>query len=138
MATSKNKPAAPAPKSAPAATPEVETKTAATTEVETTTAVVAEKPKKVMPYKKLTQFQLPDGSIVNTQKEATEFARRHLVVEALLKVSEGNQETADWLLANKTEIMAAYSAAEVKREISDETREKMRKALLERRAAGKL
>lgn len=129
MATSKNKPAAPAPKSAPAATPEVETKTE---------AVVAEKPKKVMPYKKLTQFQLPDGSIVNTQKEATEFARRHLVVEALLKVSEGNQETADWLLANKTEIMAAYSAAEVKREISDETREKMRKALLERRAAGKL
>jgi len=88
--------------------------------------------------KKLAQFQTPDGQVFDTQKAATEHLRKHLVDEALLKVSGGDQNLADWLKANKAEIVAAYDAATVKREISDETRQKMREALLARKAAGKM
>lgn len=128
MAT-KNKPAA--PKSDAKVESKVEDKS-------NDTGAEEKAAKPAAPYKKLTQFQLPDGTIVNTQKEATEWSRRHMVVEALEKVCDGNKETAAWLLENKAAILAAFAAAEVKREISDETREKMRKALLERRAAGKI
>lgn len=133
MAT-KNKPAA--PKSDAKVESKVEDKSNDTGAYVLQIEEKAAKP--AAPYKKLTQFQLPDGTIVNTQKEATEWSRRHMVVEALEKVCDGNKETAAWLLENKAAILAAFAAAEVKREISDETREKMRKALLERRAAGKI
>jgi len=127
MAT-KNKPAA----------PKSDAKVESKVETSADTGAEEKAAKPAAPYKKLTQFQLPDGTIVNTQKEATEWSRRHMVVEALEKVCDGNKETAAWLLENKAAILAAFAAAEVKREISDETREKMRKALLERRAAGKI
>jgi hypothetical protein len=129
MAT-KNKPVAQAA--------QTEVAQVAATETTAATPVVEAKPKKNLGYKKLSQFQLPDGTIVATQKEASEFARKHLVTDALLKVAGGDQTMADWLLANKDAIQAAYAAAEIKRNISDETRAKMREALLARKAAGKM
>lgn len=106
--------------------------TSATEVASTATA----KPKKDLGYKKLAQFLLPDGTIVNTQKEASEFARRHLVDEALLKVAGGDKNMADWLKSNKDAIIEAFDAATVKRVITQETRDKMRDALIARRAAG--
>jgi hypothetical protein len=107
-------------------------------QVAVTETVVDSKPKKNLGYKKLSQFLLPDGTIVATQKEASEFARKHMVTEALLAVAGGDQALATWLETSKAAIQAAYGAAEIKREISDETRAKMRDQMLARRAAGKL
>jgi len=111
------------------------------TQNQATETASAEKAKKggiASGLKKLAQFQTPDGKIFETQKAATEHLRGYLVDEALLKIAGGDKSLADWLKANKDAITAAYDAATVKREISEETREKMRVKMNERRAAGKL
>jgi hypothetical protein len=110
------------------------------TDTTNTTASATAAKKSAIPtgLKKLAQFQTPDGLIFDTQKAATEHLRKHLVDEALLKVAGGDKGLADWLKASQAEITAAYDAATVKREISEETRQKMREAMNAKRAAGKL
>jgi len=92
-------------------------------------------------FKKLAQFQTPDGKVFQTQKEASEHLRIHLVHEALLKVTGGDEKLKDWLLENKEGIIKAYKAAEAPRPpVSEETKRKMREALAKRmlpKAAGK-
>lgn len=89
------------------------------------------KAKKPLPFKKLAQFQTPDGKIFETQKEAGEHLRRHLVDEALAKVVEGTSVTVDWLKDNKEAILKAYDAAKIERPpVSEETKAKMKAARL--------
>jgi hypothetical protein len=93
--------------------------------------------------KKLAQFQTPDGRIFNTQKEASEHLRAHLVVSAVTAVAEkftgvdaeGNEQSlAQFLLASKEDLVKAYDAAKVQRPpVSEETKAKMKAA----RAAGR-
>lgn len=98
---------------------------------DTSAATEAKKEKKQPLFKKVPQFVTPDGKIFSTQKEASEHLRAHLVDEALLKVCGGNKEQADWLKANKDEIVKAYDAAKIQRPpVKPETIEKMRQARL--------
>jgi len=84
-------------------------------------------------FKKLAQFQTPDGKIFTTQKEASEHLRVHLVEAALLAVSKGDKTMATWLLDNKDPIVKAYKAAEIQRPpVSEETKAKMKAALAKR------
>lgn len=110
--------------------------------------VVAKKPSL---FKKLAQFQTPDGRVFETQREASEHVRQYLVVEAIGKVAAGftgsvivtdadgdeqvvEQSLADYLLANKEAVLKAYDAAKVERApVSEETKAKMKAA----RAAGR-
>lgn len=92
--------------------------------------VAAEKPKKPAPlFKKLAQFQTPDGLIFETQREASEHLRKHLVVDALKAVTEGNEQLVEWLLENKAAILKAYDAAKIERPpVTEETKAKMKAA----------
>ena len=85
-----------------------------------------EKPK----FKKLAQFQTPDGRIFNTQREASEHMRSYLVVDAFTKVLEGvTNIDAQWFVDNKDAVLKAYRAAEVERKPpSPETLQKMKEA----------
>lgn len=92
--------------------------------------VVAKKPQL---FKKLAQFQTPDGTIFETQKEAAEHVRKYLVVEAIAAVAESfNPEAgtlADFLMANKDAVLKAYDAAKVERApVTEETKAKMKAA----------
>ena len=108
--------------------------------------------KKAPLFKKTATFETPDGKVFNTQKEAAEHVRGHLVVDAVNAVAakfDGsvivkNPETGDeeivsqtlgeFLLANKADVLKAYDAAKIERApVTEETKEKMRLA----RAAGK-
>jgi hypothetical protein len=107
-----------------------------------TAPVVAKKAPSLL--KKLAQFQTPDGLIFGTQKEATEHLRGHLVTAAVSAVAatfdptavvqvEGEEDRyttlAEFLLANKAEILKAYDAAKVERApVSEATKEKMKAA----------
>lgn len=90
--------------------------------------------------KKLYRFEV-EGQVFDTQKEAGEYLRRHLVVDALKKVVEGSPVTVEWLMSNKDKIVAAYDAAKpAPRVISEETKAKMKAAremTPEQRAAAK-
>lgn len=84
--------------------------------------------KKVLPQlKRLAQFQTPDGTIFETQKEAAEHLRQHLVVDAVNAVAalfDGSVEVngelqvqtlGEFLMANKAAVQAAFDAAKVER-----------------------
>jgi hypothetical protein len=102
--------------------------------------------KKAPLFKKLAQFQTPDGRVFETQKEASEHIRGYLVVDAVNALAakfdgtvvNGDGETVEqtlgeFLLANKADMIKAYDAAKVERApVTEETKEKMRLA----RAAG--
>ena len=90
----------------------------------------AAKPKKPKPlFKKLAQFQTPDGKIFQTQKEASEHLRVHLVVDALKKVVDGTNINYEWLLENRIAILKAFDAAKIERPpVSEETKAKMKAA----------
>lgn len=110
---------------------------------ESTAPVVA---KKAPLFKKLAQFQTPDGLIFETQKAAAEHLRKHLVVDAVTAVAalytgevlvtaeDGSEDIvsqtlAEFLLANKDEVVKAYDAAKVERApVSEETKAKMKAA----------
>lgn len=84
-------------------------------------------------FKKLAQFQTPDGQVFETQKAAAEHMRKHLVVEAVNKLAaEFNaeeQSLGDFLLARKDDVLKAYDAAKVERPApSAETMAKMKAA----------
>jgi len=105
--------------------------------------IVAKKPAL---FKKLAQFQTPDGLIFETQKEAGEHVRSYLVVEAVAAVAalftgtqagkdaDGNdavvpQTLAEFLLASKAELVKAFDAAKVERApVTEETKAKMKAA----------
>lgn len=82
--------------------------------------------------KKKATFEAPDGTVFETQKEATEYVRRHLVVDAVNEVAaqftgvdaEGNEQTlGQFLLANEAALRKAYDAAKVERApVSEETK----------------
>jgi hypothetical protein len=89
----------------------------------------AGKAKKKPLFKKLSQFQTPDGKVFETQKEASEHLRGYLVDEALLKVANGDQQLADWMKANKEDIVKAFDAAKIERPpVTEETKAKMKAA----------
>jgi hypothetical protein len=94
-------------------------------------ATPAKAPKKKPLFKKLAQFQTPDGKIFETQKEATEHLRGYLVDEALAKVVAAlpTPVTVQWLKDNEAMITKAYNAAKVERPpVSEETKAKMKAA----------
>lgn len=90
--------------------------------------------------KKLYRFEV-EGKVFDTQKEAGEYLRRHLVVDALTKVVAGTPVTVQWLMDNQKAILAAYDASKpAPRTISEETKKKMaaaRNMSPEQRAAAK-
>lgn len=97
----------------------------------------AKKEKKAMPWKKLSQFQTPDGKIFATQREATIHLRRDKIADALKAVTKGDEALTNWLVENRVEIEKAFHAADpAPRQITPETRAKM-KAALEARLGGK-
>lgn len=105
--------------------------------------------KKAPLFKKLAQFQTEDGQIFETQKAATEHMRKHLVVAAVGAVAalytgvavdadgdEQEQSLAEFLLANKDAVIAAYDAAKVDRPpVTEETKAKMKAAREKRQLA---
>jgi len=98
---------------------------------ENTEAVKSEegKAKKKPLFKKLSQFQTPDGKVFETQKEASEHLRGYLVDEALLKVANGDQTLATWMKDNKEAIQKAFDAAKIERPpVTEETKAKMKAA----------
>lgn len=98
--------------------------------------------KKAPLFKKLAQFQTPDGRVFETQREASEHVRQYLVVDAINAVAakfDGTtvneagdtveQTLAEFLLANKAEILKAYDAAKIERApVTEETKAKMKAA----------
>lgn len=93
------------------------------------TSTEVKKEKKPAPFKKLAQFQTPDGKIFQTQKEASEHLRGHLVVSAVKAVAGGDEALTKWLLDNKDALVKAYDAAKVERPpVSEETKAKMKAA----------
>ena len=83
-------------------------------------------PVKPQLFKKLAQFQTPDGKIFETQREASEHLRRHLVVDAIKKIAAGDEKLVNWLMDNKEAIVKAYDAAKVERApVTEETKRKM-------------
>ena len=95
----------------------------------TEVAKTEEKAKKKPLFKKLSQFQTPDGKVFETQKEASEHLRGYLVDEALLKVCNGDSALATWMKENKEEITKAFDAAKIERPpVTDETKAKMKAA----------
>lgn len=105
---------------------------------EATAPTVAKKKGAVALLKKRALFEAPDGTIFETQKEATEYLRRHLKVDAVNAVAalftgvdaEGNEQTlGQFLLSNEDAIRKAYDAAKVERApVTEETKAKMRAA----------
>ena len=83
-------------------------------------------------FKKLSQFQTPDGKIFDTQREASEHLRSHLVVEAFTTMLNGvdkNTIDASWFVTNKEAVTKCYDASKVERAApSPETRAKMEAA----------
>lgn len=116
------------------------------TQVESQATDAADSKKKPL-FKKVATFQTPDGLIFNSQKEAAEHVRKHLVVEAVdafAKAFTGTKTVVDettgetttveqtlgqYLLENKDAYLKALDAAKIERPApSAETLEKMRKA----------
>lgn len=103
------------------------------------------KTKKPALFKKLSTFQTPDGKVFDTQKEASEWIRRHLVDDALKALCGGEGDVTinwQWLKDNKDNILKAYDAAKIERPpVTEETKAKMKaaraklKALAEQPAA---
>jgi len=97
----------------------------------------------VAKLKKIARFEV-DGKQFDTQKEASEYLRRHLVVEAVNAVAssyDGTSNLGEFLLANRDSLVKAYDAAKVERPpVTEETKQKMkavREMSPEQRAAHK-
>ena len=73
-----------------------------------------------------------DGSthVFDTKKEAEDFLRKPLVIAALMALTSGNQELADWLYATREEIEDSFESDKIRRVTKQEA--KKLEAALER------
>lgn len=80
-------------------------------------------------------FQTPDGKTFESRKEAQDHLRRPKIKEAMLIVTEGNNELADWIIDNANDLDNAFNVATIKR-VTKSDRTKYEKALYHAESLG--
>ena len=73
-------------------------------------------------------FVTPDGKHFETRREAQDYLRRPKVKEAMVIVTEGNDELAEWIIDNSADLDNAFNVATIKR-VTKSDRSKYEKAL---------
>jgi len=73
-------------------------------------------------------FVTPDGQMFNTKAEANDYQRRPLIKEALMALTDKNEELADWLVENQETVVSAFNIGTIKR-VTKSEKKKLHAAL---------
>ena len=80
-------------------------------------------------------FATPDGKTFETKAEAENYLRRPKIKEAMLKVTGGNAELADWLIDHQESVEMAFEIGTIRR-VTKSEHGKLAKALEAIKEAG--
>ena len=60
-------------------------------------------------------FQTPDGQTFDNRADANDHIRRPKILEALLKLTDGNADLSNWLIDNRETVEVAFETGTIKR-----------------------
>lgn len=80
-------------------------------------------------------FETPDGQKFDTKAEALDHMRRPKILEALMSVTNNNDELSNWLLDNQELVEEAFDVGTIKR-VTKSEKNKLEKALEAIKEAG--
>jgi len=75
-------------------------------------------------------FRTPDGKFFDTKAEAQAHIRRPKVLAALLKLTDGKEDLANWLIENQEPVEVSFEVGTIRR-VTKAERKKLEKAIEE-------
>ena len=73
-------------------------------------------------------FALEDGTTFDTKAEALNYLRRPKIMDALMKVTDGNKDLSEWLVDNQETVVNAFDTGTIRR-VTKSEKKKLDKAV---------